>query len=183
VRRDLRHEIEARLGLVPALFDELACEPGLLAATWRQALALWDDPRAPGVAERLRAAADPRLPYRPSPAVRALVEPFVRALPLMLLLVASVSDAAPAGYWTRRPLLLCVLEAHGLLVEPQAAIEPFLDSEAGRQQAEELAALARFEATRLASMPPHELHAHRLFDEYARTLPRTLILVAAASAL
>ena len=75
---------------VPAIFKALARDPGALEQAWRQARALYDDPRAAEAASRLAALARPQLPYRPSPSVRQAAAPFAAELPSLLLVVTSL---------------------------------------------------------------------------------------------
>jgi hypothetical protein len=84
-------DIRRRMPFVPALFKALAFEPAALELAWLQARALDDDPRSNASTRRLRALADPALPYRAPPPVRRAVAPFARELPFMLLVVTSLS--------------------------------------------------------------------------------------------
>lgn len=116
MRYDLLHEEEAgglvlsvfadvrvRMPFVPAIFKALAREPAALVAAWLQARALYDDPRAAAAASRLAELAQPRLAYRPSPAVREAAAPFAADLPSLLLIVTSLGLSLDGLLPLRKP--------------------------------------------------------------------------------
>jgi hypothetical protein len=84
-------DIRRRMPFVPALFKAIAFDPAALELAWLQARALADASGSDASTARLRAIADPALPYRASEPIRLAVAPFARELPLMLLVVTSLS--------------------------------------------------------------------------------------------
>lgn len=86
-------DVRARMPFVPAIFKALASEPATLEAAWLQARQLYDHPARPAAVERLRALADPQLPWVAPAPVRKAVEPFLADLPNMVLIVTSLALA------------------------------------------------------------------------------------------
>ncbi len=86
-------DIRRRMSFVPAIFKALATDPPALERAWAQARALFDDPRFPATAGRLRErAAVPGV--EPAAArVAAALGPFAAELPGMLLIVSSLGIA------------------------------------------------------------------------------------------
>ncbi len=131
VYRDIRR----RMPFVPALFKALAFDPAALEPAWLQARTLYDDPRKDASISRLRRLAEPDLPYRASAPVRAAVAPFAAELPLMLLVVTSLTltldgrlplrplpaEGVPPADSAPEPSLPDSLESHPLFDDIRAA--------------------------------------------------------------